>query len=152
MLGVIIECRKRLTRARSTLSGSAAYPSSSLRPLSRHLCVCLASRTPMRPAVKTSSALRRAKHSPTMASADFCSPITATLEAASQDDSVVRPDCRSLRVRRVTFLPHIRRIYDSSLRMTLGFESFGPLAQQAAASYTVRVPRTGSLPTASFRF
>ncbi len=65
---------------------------------------------------------------------------------------VQRPSCRSLRVRRVTFLPHIRRIYDSSLRMTLGFESFGPLAQQATASYAIRVPRTGSLPSASFRF
>ena len=36
--------------------------------------------------------------------------------------------------------------------MTLGFESYGPLAQQATASYAIRVPRTGSLPAASFRF
>ena len=152
MLGVIIECRKCLTRARSTLSGSAAYPRSSLGLLSRHVCAYFTSRTRLRPAVKTSSALRRAKHSSTMASADFCNPVAAPLETASQKDIVQRPDCRSLRVRRVTFLPHIRRIYDSSLRMTLGFESFGPLAQQATASYAIRVPRTGSLPAASFRF
>ena len=114
MLGVIIECRKRLTRARSTLSGSAAYPSSSLRPLSRHLCVCLASRTPMRPAVKTSSALRRAKHSPTMASADFCSPVTAPLETASQKD--FRPTARlqisqgKTRNFPPTYPPHLRQL------------------------------------------
>lgn len=59
---------------------------------------------------------------------------------------------RSLRVRRVTFLPYIRHIYADLLRMTLGFESHCPLAQQAVASYAVRVPRTGSLPAASFRF
>ena len=59
---------------------------------------------------------------------------------------------RSLRVRSVTFLPHTRRIYDSSVRMTLGFESLRPLAHQAIASYPIRVPRARSLPAASVRF
>jgi hypothetical protein len=64
----------------------------------------------------------------------------------------LRQDDRSLRVRRVTFLPHIRRIYAGSIRMTSGFESLRPLAHQAVASDAIRVPRTGSLPAASFRF
>src|SRR5690606_19890251 len=57
----------------------------------------------------------------------------------------------SLRVRRVTFLPFARRIYAGSIRMTLGFESIGPLAHLAGASYAVRIPRARSLPAASFR-
>ena len=52
----------------------------------------------------------------------------------------------------MTFLPHTRRIYADSVRMTLGFESIGPLAHQDDASYAVRVPRARSLPAASFRF
>ncbi len=52
----------------------------------------------------------------------------------------------------MTFLPHTRRIYAESVRMTLGFESIGPLAHQDDASYAVRVPRARSLPAASFRF
>ena len=36
--------------------------------------------------------------------------------------------------------------------MTLGFESLCPLAHRGDASYAVRVPRAGSLPSASFRF
>ncbi len=51
----------------------------------------------------------------------------------------------------MTFLPHTRRIYAESIRMTLGFESIGPLAHQDDASYAVRVPRARSLPSASFR-
>lgn len=58
---------------------------------------------------------------------------------------------RFLRVRRVTLLPHARRIYAGSIRMTSGFESIGPLAHLADASYAVRVPRARSLPAASFR-
>lgn len=61
-------------------------------------------------------------------------------------------DGRSLRVRRVTFLPPTRRIYAASVRMTLGFESMRPLAPQDVASYAVRIPRARSLPSASFRF
>ena len=52
----------------------------------------------------------------------------------------------------MTFLPHTRRIYAEELRMTLGFRSYGPLAQRFDASYAVRVPQAGSLLTASFRF
>ena len=65
----------------------------------------------------TGSALQRVWDSPTMASADFCSR-----------------SCRSLRVRRVTFLPHIRRIYAERFRMTSGFESHGPLAHHSSPS------------------
>src|SRR5690606_6551851 len=36
--------------------------------------------------------------------------------------------------------------------MTLGFGSMRPLAHRAVASYAIRVPRVGSLPSASFRF
>jgi hypothetical protein len=63
-----------------------------------------------------------------------------------------RQSGRSLRVRRATFLPYVRRIYAGSLRMILGLESMRPLAQQAVASDAVRVPRTRSLPSTSFRF
>ncbi len=52
----------------------------------------------------------------------------------------------------MTFLPYIRRIYIGLVWMTSGFESIGPLAHRADALYAVRVPRTGSLPTASFGF
>jgi hypothetical protein len=93
------------------------------------------------------SALRHGTHAATMASADFCCPIATLHNAAS-----TRQDRRSLRVRRVTFLPYTRRIYVGPVRMTSGFESLCPLAHQADASYAVRVPRAGSLPTASFRF
>jgi hypothetical protein len=61
-----------------------------------------------------------------------------------------RQDARSLRVRRVTFLPSTRPIYAGSVRMTLGLESCCPLAHLAVASYRLRVPRAGSLPSASF--
>ena len=52
----------------------------------------------------------------------------------------------------MTFLPHTRRIYADSIRMSLDFESSCPLVHRDNASYTVRVPRAGSLPAASFRF
>ena len=52
----------------------------------------------------------------------------------------------------MTFLPDPRRIYADSIRMTLGFGSMRPLAHRAVASYAIRVPRVGSLPSASFRF
>ena len=93
------------------------------------------------------SALRGDMHAATMASADFCCPIATPYDAAS-----TRQSNRSLRVRRATFLPHTRRIYATPVRMTLGFESSCPLAHRATASYAVRVPRAGSLPSASFRF
>jgi len=64
----------------------------------------------------------------------------------------LRQEGRPLRVRRVTFLPYTRHIYAAAIRMTLGFESIGPLAHRCDASYVVRIPRAGSLPAASFRF
>ena len=52
----------------------------------------------------------------------------------------------------MTFLPHARRIYAASVRMTSGFRSMRPLAHRDVASYAIRVPRVRSLPSASFRF
>lgn len=104
--------------------------------------------------VETSSALRRSK-------LRLLRPrLTSAATSLSLSGQLARKHRRrSLRVRRVTFLPDqrfasvpVRRIYAGLLRMTLGFESHCPLAQQAVASYVVRVPRTGSLPSASFRF
>ena len=125
MLGVIIACRKCLTRARSTLGGSAAYPRSSLWLLCRHVGAYFTSRTQLRPAVKTSSALRRAKHSSTMASADFYSSITAPLGTASQKD--VHPAAKlqisqgKTRNFPPTYPPHIRQLApdDIGLRVSL---------------------------------
>lgn len=52
----------------------------------------------------------------------------------------------------MTFLPHTRRIYATAIRMSLDFESIGPLVHRDNALYAIRVPRAGSLPTTSFRF
>ena len=52
----------------------------------------------------------------------------------------------------MTFLPRTRRIYAASVRMTSGFRSLRPLAHRDVASYAIRVPRAGSLPSAFFRF
>jgi len=51
---------------------------------------------------------------------------------------------------RVTFAPCTRRIYAHRIRVTAGFRSIGPLAHAMLASYALRVPRVGALPTASF--
>jgi len=92
--------------------------------------------------------LDRAGRQPTttMASSDFCRPFDPPCDGPShgQDD-------RSLRVRRVTFLPHTRRIYAGLVRMTSGFESIGPLAHRCDASYAIHVLRARSLPSTSFR-
>jgi len=50
----------------------------------------------------------------------------------------------------MTFAPPIRRIYADAFRVISGFESFGTLAR-ASSPHAVCVPRTGALPTASFR-
>jgi len=81
----------------------------------------------------------------TMASADFCRPIGPPCDGPSHEQ-----DGRSLRVRRVTFLPYTRRIYAATIRMTSGFESIGPLAHHCNASYAIHVLRARSLPAASF--
>ena len=72
--------------------------------------------------------------------------------ALSETAPVRRQTGRPLRVRRATFLPYTRRIYAESVRMASGFGSMRPLARQRDASYAIRVPRAGSLPSASFRF
>ena len=93
------------------------------------------------------SALRCATHATTMASADFC-----RLMGPPRGEPGTRQTGRPLRVRRATFLPRARRIYAGSVRMASGFGSMRPLAHPRDASYAVRVPRAGSLPSASFRF
>ena len=50
----------------------------------------------------------------------------------------------------MTFLPYTRRIYAETVRMTLGFESIGPLAHRFDALYAIHVLRARSLPAASF--
>jgi len=82
----------------------------------------------------------------TMASADFCRPFGSPCNEPSQWQGD-----RSLRVRRVTFLPYTRRIYAATVRMTSGFESNCPLAHLCDASYAIPVRRAGSLLAASFR-
>ena len=80
-----------------------------------------------------------------MASADFCRPFGPPCDGPSHGQ-----DGRSLRVRRVTFLPYTRRIYAAKVRMTSGFESICPLAHRFDASYAIHVLRARSLPAASF--
>ena len=46
------------------------------------------------------------------------------------------------------YLPHLHHL----ARIVLGFVLFGKLTHQAYALYAVRVPQTGALPPASFRF
>jgi hypothetical protein len=81
----------------------------------------------------------------TMASADFCRPFGPPCGGPSHWQNG-----RSLRVRRVTFLPYTRRIYAATVRMTSGFESIGPLAHRSDALYAIHVLRARSLPAASF--
>ena len=89
----------------------------------------------------------------TMASADFCHDRQLLSKSlACPEVSSNKHRDRSLRVRRVTFLPYTRRIYAAPIRMSLDFESSGPLVHADSASYAIRVPRAGSLHTASFRF
>ena len=147
MFGVLIACRRCLTRARSTLSSSAASFRSWLGLLSRHVCVCFTSRilcTQRLKLVRPLAGLSNRLLWPRLTSAATSTFLSKRVALQHRH--------RSLRVRRVTFFPHIRRIYANLLRMTSGFESLCPLAQQVVASYTVGVPRTGSLPAASFRF
>jgi hypothetical protein len=92
------------------------------------------------------SALHRCAHAATMASADCCASVAASLNATSS----LEQKRNSPRVRSMTFAPSIRRIYARPIRVTSGFGSFCPLAHQTVASYAVRVPRTIALPAASF--
>ena len=89
--------------------------------------------------------LRRRYARTTMASADFCHPFGPPCDGPSHEQ-----DGKSLRVRRVSFLPYTRRIYAATIRMTSGFESNGPLAHHCNASYAIHVLRARSLPAASF--
>src|SRR5690606_20272100 len=83
-----------------------------------------------------------------MPSADFCQPIgslPATLAPWGRRG-------RSPRVRRVTFSPYTCHLYFHSLRITLGFEYFGPLARLRLPHQCFPFGQAGDLLTASFRF
>ena len=73
------------------------------------------------------SALHRPVIPITTTSADFCRPLPAPCSAGSTP--LPGQARRSPRVRRATFAPSTCRIYADTLRMTLGFRSFGPLAR-----------------------
>jgi len=83
----------------------------------------------------------------TMASADFCHPL-----GLPYDDRSLAAGKQISQGKTRDFPPIHPPHYAGSLRMTSGFESMRPLAQRIDASYAVRVPRTRSLPAASFRF
>jgi hypothetical protein len=80
-----------------------------------------------------------------LASAEFCPSLRTPLDVPSSKQSG-----RSPGVRRMTFAPYTRRIYDRQVRVPSGFRYVCPLAHPAVASYAVRVPRARALPTASF--
>jgi hypothetical protein len=83
----------------------------------------------------------------TMASADFCQPIWSpcdghSLTAGGQISQGKTRDFSPI------YPPHIRRLLPDDI----GLRVFAPSRPGAVASYAVRVPRTGSLLAASFRF
>lgn len=65
--------------------------------------------------------------------------------------SAVSVNGRSPRVRRVTFVPSARRIYLRPVRVTIGLRVCLNPRPRVGALYAVRVPRAGTLPSASFR-
>ncbi len=76
------------------------------------------------------SALHWAVRPATMTSADFCLPIPPPLDGGS-----TRQVDRPPRVRRVTFIPHTRRIYFHIFRMAIGLRVLWPPRPDVAASY-----------------
>ena len=123
-------------------SGLPAVLSASLSSIE---CSASVRFNPFGPSPRLNRLSRRQYARTTMASADFCRPFGPPCGGPSHWQ-----DRRSLRVRRVTFLPYTRRIYAATIRMTSGFESIGPLAHLCDASYAIHVLRAGSLPAASF--
>ena len=59
---------------------------------------------------------------------------------------------RSPQVRTLSSSPSICFIYSRTPFGSMGFGLFGNLIQRMLALYEVRVPQTGDLPLASFRF
>jgi len=82
-----------------------------------------------------------------MPSADFCAPIGSPLGGPLPcGERTDLPGYDAL-----SFLPSIRRIYLHRLRVRTGLLVFWPLRPGGQAFYALRVPRTGSLLTASSR-
>ena len=154
VLRIISACRVHESRTFRILSGSAAYLPDVLWHFSRLVCALSEPRT--------LGAKRFHKFGPSPASKpgepQRCSGLLwprLTSAALSNRLAAVlarRHGDRSLRVRLATFLPYIRRIYVGSLPDDIGLRVFAPSRPAAVASDAVRVPRTGSLPAASFRF
>ena len=126
------------------MGGSAACLPRSLRLLSLLVCVYFtprSHRTGSAPRVRPSPPCAAAY----LASADLCTPIGASLDFPSlsadvQDSWGKAPDLRPI------YPPHLRPLGpgDIGLRVSV------PPRPPAVASYAVRVPRAGTLPTASF--
>jgi len=116
--------RARLLRMPWSLGGTAAAEPRLPRNFSRVDCISIRHRR-----LRASSALYvhvlLHLRSGVLTSADFC-PACAFARALL---ALRQPD-RSPRVRRVTFIPYTRSIYDSVVRMTLGFGRSGSLAHQ----------------------
>jgi hypothetical protein len=143
--GILSACRVRLARGSRTLGGSAAYFPGPLGHPSLLVCAYLGHRTPRTgsaPHVRPFTTMRQWLLRPRLTSAHPSRRLTTALAR--------RQVSRSPGVRHVTFAPSTRRIYALRVRVTAGFESFGPLAHPRDASYALRVPRAGALLTASF--
>ena len=82
-----------------------------------------------------------------MASADFCGGIVAPLGVTSPKAA---PQISQGKTRNFppTYPPHLRRMIPDDIGLRVSW----PSRPSFVASYAVRVPRTGSLPAASFRF
>ena len=81
-----------------------------------------------------------------MASADPSLPIPPPYDSSS-----TRQVTRYPRVRRATFIPYARRIYFLIFRVAIGLRILWPPRPDEAASYALRIPRAGTLPTPSSR-
>ena len=127
----------------SYLAGSARY----FRlqgPHTRHL---LWTNRKAVPFPSTGSALCQLVRPTRMASADPSLPIPPPYDGSS-----TRQVTRYPRVGRTTFIPYARRIYFLIFRVTIGLRILWPPRPDEAASYALRIPRAGTLRTASFRF
>ena len=100
--------------------------------------VCSGSLLNVRPFAALQARLR-------MASADSRRSIVAPLGY----NLLVEQTGGSPGVRLVTFAPYTRRIYARGFRVTADFGFTRPLIHPTIASYALRVPRAGVLPTAS---
>src|SRR3990172_6122291 len=139
--------RGRLTLPALPLAGSARYPPGVLWLLSHPDCVYFIRRGTRYPSGLPCSGLRRRAQRPLcprLTSARSSRHLPAAL--ASQERRTDLPGyCAP------SFPPSTRRIYSRTFRMTIGLQIFRPPCPGAVASYALRIPRAGGLPTASFR-